>query len=275
MKSYEEFSASVYEKAETRRQKIRERRGALRNTALCIVAVMMVAALTGTYSRDRAAINSPNGPQQQITNSTENAPRKIGGGDRPQMLVVVKDGGEAKARVLKNLEDQQAFVGQLSPEESDGKASLKQEDTEAKTIHSFAELLDYLKQLPADSLPEMEDYDEAFFAENNLCVMPMDLDTDEAMAGTADGATKPYTEPSAEAILPTIPDDMDEGAGSEDSTSPDGAEPMEENAAAAEPTARPPFPSYEAGDASGSHLLQRFVRAFILLPVSKAMEKAE
>lgn len=268
MKSYEEFSASVYAKAEARQREIRERRGALRNTALCVVAVMAVAVLTGMYSRDRTALDPSAGTQTQINTATQYAPRKVGGGDRPQMLIVVKDGGEAKARVLRSPEDQQAFVGQLSPAEIDGKASFVQEDTEARTIHSFSEFLEYLRDLPADSVPEMEDYDEAFFAENNLCVMPMDLDTDEAAAQGGEPRRYVYTGPAEDAILPTIPDNLGEDT-TEDVTESefaDEAEPSNENAAL-EPTTRPPFPSSEAGGAG--HLFKRFVRAFILLPVSK------
>ena len=261
MKSYEEFSASVYAKAETRRNQIRQRRSNIRNTALCAAAVVTVAAFSGAYARNRAPEIEYN--VHEVAESEQNA-HKGGGGDRPQMLVVLKDGGESKARVLKNPEDQQALIRQLKPEESDSKISLIEGDSEAKTIYSAQELSDYLAQLRADSLPEMEDYDEAFFAENNLCVMPMDLNTDALHAEETTGEDATREEPAAEEILPTIPDDTPLGGAEEDA----GPEPETREGDPEPTTAQPPFPSTEAGGAGS--ILQRFVRVFILLPVSKA-----
>jgi len=262
LKSYEEFSASVYAKAETRRVRIRQRRSNLRNTALCTAAVITVAAFSGVYTRNRAVPEINDVHVNEVVESEQNA-RKGGGGDRPQMLVVLKDGGESKARILKRPEDQQALMRQLNPVERDGRISLKEGDAEAKTIYSAQELLDYLAQLRADSLPEMEDYDEAFFAENNLCVMPMDLDTDALYTEETTEDDAAPEELAAEGILPTIPDDTPLGG-----TEEDAATELDMGEGGPEPTtAQPPFPSAEAGDAGG--ILKRFVRVFILLPVSK------
>ena len=273
MKNYEAFSTSVYAKAEARRKKIRERNRMISQASLCVVMVAAVAAFSGMYSRDKIKPRIVLFDTQPIV--SEHVPRKAGEKDRPQMLVVRKEGGASKASVLKNPEEQQVYMRQLSPEDSGSKASFTQEDTEGATIHSLDELLSYLELLPSDSLPDMEEYDEEFFAQNDLYVMPLDLNTDEPETEPAAEETEPDEEAFSEvttteyvlsttttaiAALPTIPDDMPGDGIDLDHTDP--------NAAASELTTIPPFPSSEAA-AVENNAAASSVRVFILVPVSK------
>ena len=290
MKSYEAFSASVYEKTEARKKKIRARNRMISQTALCAVMVVAVAALSGVYSREQIK------PEIELYSMplqiAESVPHKLGKKDRPQMLVVMNEGGESKASILKTPEDQQVFVRQLSPENDDSKASLQQEAFEGTTIHSLEELASYLELLPAPAgpLPDMEDYDELFFAENDLYIMPLDLkdepiteepaeaaeappeeETTAAEEGTTaedtpeEAATEAETtaEATTAAPLPTIPDDVLGEDVDLDSTEPNAVA-----GAAAELTTIPPFPSSYAGDANEGSAA-RIVRVFILIPMSK------
>ena len=270
MKNYETFSTSVYAKAELRRKKNRERNHMISQASLCVVMVAAVAAFSGLYSRDKIKPRIVVFDAQPIV--AENVPRKAGEKDRPQMLVVRKEGGASKASVLKNPEEQQVYMRQLSPEDNSGNASLIQEDTEGTTIHSLDELVSYLELLPSDALPDMEEYDEAFFSQNDLYVMPLDLNTDEPETEVSAEEPEP-TEEDADATttedvlttttiahLPTIPDDMPG-----DDIVLDNAEP---NAAASELTTIPPFPSSDAA-AADNNAAASSVRVFLLVPVNK------
>jgi len=271
LKNYEAFSTSVYAKADVRRKKIRERNRMISQASLCVVMVAAVAAFSGIYSRDKIKPRIVLNDAQPI--ASESVPRKVGEKDRPQMLVVRKEGGASKASVLKNPEEQQVYMRQLSPEDNGGKASLDQENAEGITIHSLAELLRYLELLPSDSLPDMEEYDEEFFAHNDLYVMPLDLNTDDLPEDAFPEEDEPAEEDTAEvttteyvlstttlAALPTIPDDTPG-----DGVVPGNADP---NAAASELTTIPPFPSSDAA-AADNNAAASSVRVFLLVPVSK------
>ena len=272
MKNYEAFSTSVYAKAEVRRKKIRERNRMISQASLCVVVVAAVAAFSGVYSRENIKPRIVLNDAQQLV--AESTPNKMGEKDQPQMLVVRKEGGASKASVLKNPEEQQVYMRQLSPEDNGGKASFKHEDAEGAIIHSLDELVSYLELLPSDALPDMEEYDEEFFSHNDLYVMPLDLNTGEQVTAAATGETEPAEEEVSEvttteyvlsttaiAPLSTIPDDMPGDGAVLDNTDPD--------AAAFESTTIPPFPSSDAA-AADNGMDASSVRVFLLVPVSKA-----
>jgi len=260
LKSNEEFRAGVYARAEIekRRLALRQKR---RNASLSVAMVLLVAALAVPVVRGTRIVSDPlTAPEtgQEVFRSANRAARPS-----RMVLLMATASGETKAVVLENRDQQKDFVSQYKAamhlgDDDDLPMTPKEEDT-VLTIHSLDELIEFLAGFPEAAGSVALDYDEAFFLENNLCAMPMDL---SAQPGAEE--TTAAHETSAPAQMTTIPD----GTAPEGTTIPDG----ESAADATEADTQPAETTAAAAPQSlpeGTLLRGSGVKVLLLVPVNK------
>ena len=253
MKSNEEFRANVYARAERekRRLAVRQKR---RSASLSVALVLLVAAIAVPVVRGtRAGIDPLTAPetQQQVVRTASRAapPSRM-------VLLMATGSGETKAVVLENKDQQKDFVNQYKAAmrlgDDDDLPMTPTDEDSVLTIRSLEELIEFLAGFPEAAGTVTLDYDEAFFLENNLCAMPMDL---AAQPGAEEATT------AREASLPeqmtTIPD----GTAPDAETSEEGteAETAPEETTAAVPQSLP----------EGTILRGSGVKVLLLVPVNK------
>ena len=210
MKTNEEFRASVYARAEREKQRINLRRQKMRSASLSVAMVLLVAAIAVPLARNmRGEPGSLTGPK--ITQEELHIVNPAALGTRMVLLV------GTQAVVLENEAQQKEFVSKYKAAMNlgDGEdAPFPAADT-AKAIHSIDELTEFLAELPEAAESMKADYNEAFFAGNDLYAMPMALapqpeNTAAREAATTEAAMTTPAQVSAmpDAIIPeaTIPD---------------------------------------------------------------------
>ncbi|MDR0531294.1 MAG: hypothetical protein LBG83_04430 [Oscillospiraceae bacterium] len=207
MKDYDQFRGSVYQKAAIRREKTRERNRQLRNAALCAAVILAVGTaipLTRSHRLTTKDFALPT-PEFEAAQNASLPPNAAAPDGQPRMLVVIEKEGKAQAVVLKNRDEQQAFVNQYSASNQSGKAALVQEDSEALVLHSQGELSIYLAQQLPDEAPVdiVDDYDEAFFTANDLRAVPMDLTEEPTHAEIVPETTTAPTETTTDLFAET------------------------------------------------------------------------
>jgi len=133
-------------------------------------------------------------------------------------------------------------------------------------IHSLAELTEFLAELPEAAGAATLDYDEAFFLENDLCAMPLDLSAQPDAAGEPAAAK----ETSSAAQMTTIPDEtavpyetIPDGTAHDTEPSTDACE---AETTTEEPTSMAPAHTLP----SGGLLLVSDVKVLLLVPVNKS-----
>ena len=264
MKDLEGFRASVYARAEARRAKIRERNRKIRGAALGAAMVALVMAATAPAVRNGRIFVGVEQPivTQDHSNAPMSQPQKEAPPARVVLLMGTPDGGEAEVVVLDSSAKQIAFVDRYKadnnmPEEEDPVLTPVL-DSAAKTLHSKEELEAFLRLLPktSNSIQQViSEYDEEFFANNDLCAMPLDvmpaaMGAEETPEPNGEGVTEPY---SNETEPETNPD-----------TGP-AAEP-ETGMTQAEDQSRPPPPSTTPEE---SMLPENGVQMLLLVPTNK------
>ena len=182
MKSYEAFSASVYAKAETRRNQIKARNQRIRNvsvSALCAL-VIAVAALPLSRMVQPVVLEPPLTTQE---NNMEHGAH-LGQTNAPRMVLLSSD---ANAVLLVDHEAKQAFVSEFRQAnnlcEYQGLPVIPVFEN-AVSIQTAEELAEFIAELPQDTEALQEiigDYDEDFFAEHDLYTMPMGIGMPEGI----------------------------------------------------------------------------------------------
>jgi len=170
LKSNEEFRASVYARAEGEKLRLAAKRTKMRNASLSVAMVLVVAALAVPLARITGG-----GPESlteaAITQDVIRSANRAAAMSSRMVLVVATPSGQRKAVVLEDKEQQKDFANQykltMDPEEGEPAAA----------IHSADELTAFLAGLPEAAEAVAIDYDEAFFADNDLYAMPMLLAT--------------------------------------------------------------------------------------------------
>ena len=197
MKTNEEFRASVYARAEREKQRIYARRQKARSASLSVLMMLLVAAIAMPLARNirqlGGFITEPPATQEII-----HTVNPVALGTRMVLLV------GAQAVVLENEAQQKEFVSKykeainLAAEEG---APFPAAET-PKAIHSTDELTEFLAELPEAAEAMRLEYNEAFFVNNDLYAMPMEL---AAQPESIDpqGTAEPTTVP---AQMSTIPD---------------------------------------------------------------------
>ena len=195
MKTNEEFRASVYARAEREKQRIAVRRQKMRNVSLSVVMMLLVAAIAVPLARN---LRGPVDPitEPPITQEETHTANPAALGTRMVLLV------GTQAVVLENEAQKKAFVNEYknAMNWSDGEdAPFPAVDT-AKAIHSADELAEFLAELPEAAEAMRLEYNEAFFAGNDLYAMPMEL------AAQPENTTAPRTGATAPAQPTAAPD---------------------------------------------------------------------
>ena len=195
MKDNEQFRASVYARAERKKEQLAARRQKLRNASLSAAMVLLAAALAVPAIRNTrtgdAELTAPDTRQQVLHIPNRAAPVYV--------LLMSTGSGDTQAVVLENKDQQKEFVSKYKAAMNlgeDDSLPMPAADTD-RAIYSAEELTAYLTELLEAAGPTvLLDYDEAFFLDNNLYAMPMDLTPQQ-------GGT-----PREDTIIPgaTIPD---------------------------------------------------------------------
>ena len=217
MKNPEEFRASVYARAQREKERLALRRQKIRNASLSAAMLLLVAALavplarTGPKPAERQVIHIPN----------QAAPVSV--------LLMSTASGETRGVVLDNQAQQKELMNKYKTamnlgDDEDSSMVLAAEPAQA--IRSNEELVAYLAGLLEAAGTVILDYDEAFFLENILYAMPMDM----AAQPNADEDTTAARETSLPAQMTTIPDAPD----AEPPTTGDGAETVTDEPASTE-----------------------------------------
>lgn len=246
MKSYEDFRAAVYDRAEREQARITARRKKLRNASLSAVTVLIVAALAVPMVRNASTSFGPAATDrvEEVQNSINQA------GSSSRMVLLVKSpSGETQAVILENNDKQKEFYSKykaaMNLAEGEDLPMMPEADT--KTIHSTDELSQFLSELPKAAESAVTDFDEAFFEANDLCAMPMSLDSQTgttAPEGTTNTLISTVPQPT------TIPDGAPDETTGETTTSPD------ESTSLAQPTQSLPAEALQGG-----------VKVLLLVPV--------
>ena len=250
MKNHEEFRASVYARAEREKERLAARRLKMRNASLSIAMVLLVAALAVPAIRNTSTgdegLTAPETVQQVL-----HAPKRAAPSSR-MVLLMSTASGETQAVVLENQDQQKDFVNLYKAAMhlgDDDSLPMPAADT-ARAIHSTDELVEFLAGLLEAAGTLVLDYDEAFFLDNNLYAMPMELAPQQGGSAAREETTIP------DATIPdatTIPD-------AEFST-----EPAEAEIAPDEPTSPAALQSLpESGLLQGAD-----VKVLLLVPVNK------
>jgi len=196
LKNPEEFRASVYARAEREKERLALRRQKIRNASLSAAMLLLVAALavplarTGPKPTERQVVHIPN----------HAAPVSV--------LLMSTASGEARGVVLNNQAQQKELMDKYKTAMNLGDGedpSMVLTAEPAQTIRSNEELVAYLAGLLEAAGTVILDYDEAFFLENILYAMPMDMATQP----NADEETTAARETSLPAQMTTIPDAPD------------------------------------------------------------------
>lgn len=215
MKTSEQFYASVYAKAEAKQAQIKTRNRRIRNGSVSALCVLAVAALAVPLSRMNSVEPFPPPPtivEQPVRRN------ELFLGPTNARMVLLYDGNGANAAVLLNDQtEKQAFVDEFRKannlSENEG-IPLAPALEEMITIQSVEELVEFLTELPQDIefLQEaIDEFDEAFFLENDLCAMPIEFDLEP----------EELPDEAPEAAPDALPDD---GSAYPDETDPDAAE---------------------------------------------------
>jgi len=197
LKTNEEFRASVYARAEREKQRIDARRQKVRSASLSVAMLLLVAAIAVPLARMyRGPVDDITQPP--VTNVVIHTVNPAALGTRMVLLV------GTQAVVLENEAQQKEFVNKYKAAMNlgDGEGAPFPAADTAKAIHSADELAEFLAELPEAAEAMRHEYDEAFFAGNDLYAMPMEL------AAQPEGATAPATTAGPASItdpMPAIP----------------------------------------------------------------------
>ncbi|MDR2752795.1 MAG: hypothetical protein LBB50_00615, partial [Oscillospiraceae bacterium] len=177
MKNCEEFRASVYARAQVRKNETAARKIKIRNTVLSVMVVAVAAAATVPIARrgrlfPPATEPPPNKAQQVVVGRLQLENVR----DKQLVAVVEKENNTPGFAVLNSSAKQKAFVRQYKTvnhlnETQD--IAMSPVYGEAKTVHSAEELNEYLDALPQSTalLRQIASfYGDAFFSANDLCV---------------------------------------------------------------------------------------------------------
>ena len=205
MKNHEQFRASVYARAEREKERLAARRLKMRNASLSIAMVLLVAALAVPVARnmrtgDEGLTAPETGQQVQQVLHIPNRAAPV------RVLLMSTASGETHAVVLENQDQQKDFASLYKAAMNlgdDDSLPMTPAADAASAIHSTDELMEFLAGLLEVAGTVMLDYDEAFFLDNNLYAMPMDLAPQQ---GSREATT------AAKAARPTIPDGTDPDA---------------------------------------------------------------
>lgn len=202
MKSSEDFRAAVYERARREQARITARRQKMRNVSLSAVVMLLVAGLAIPLARNTGSGANP-GNVQNVSN-----PANRGGSSSRMLLLVGTESGDTQAVMLENNDQQKQFVSQykeaLNLGDDEALAMTPEAADTVQTIRSREELAAYLAQLPKAVASLIEDYDESFFRENELCAMPMALPAQSDDPAAEE--TTVQSEATAAVEMLTIPD---------------------------------------------------------------------
>lgn len=263
MKNNEEFRACVYARAEREKERIAARRLMARNACLSVAMVLLVAALTVPLARSPQPGADPRtDPALEKTQDVSRSANLAGAPIAPRMVLLVSSSGKTQAVVLENQDQQKDFVSKYAAAMHMGDdEGLALPASDVKTIHSTDELTQFLAELPEAAVAVTPDYDEAFFRDNDLRVMPMELSAQDSARdmSTTEVKAAASTEP-----LATIPD----ATSAESAALPDGDDPTQATEAAettAEQTTAVPSPP----QAGNGLQLQAGMKVLILVPVNK------
>ena len=265
MKNFEGFRASVYARAEARRAEIRERNRKIRGAALSAAMIALVMAVMVPVVRN-ANIFSPKGTTtappfietQNHDNTAAREPREAPPARRV-LLMGTPDGGAAEVVVLDSDAKQKAFVEKYKLPTEEALSFTPVLDSAVETLHSTEELEAFLQSLPktSDSMQQViSEYDEEFFASNDLYAMPIDI----VPAGIGVEETLPVvTETETEPVTETGPVPETETTVPAETTMEADMEPS-----------RPPPPSKPTDEPLG----ENDVQVLLLVPTNKTQREA-
>ena len=204
MKSNEDFRVSVYARAEREKRRIAVRRQKVRNASLSAFMVLLVAVVAVPLARD--ARTDPEAITIPDAVISQDQPHVVKPAAQAARMVLLMD---TQAVVLENEAQQKDFMNQYKAaihlEEGAG-APFPASDM-AQAIHSLDELIAFLDAMPHGAEAMKLDYDEAFFEDNNLYAMPMELSAPPEESTTAQ-RTEPHQTTTASGQTPTIPDSI-------------------------------------------------------------------
>jgi len=262
LKNPEEFRASVYARAEREKERLAARRQKVRNTSLSVAMVLLVAVLAIPVARimrtDVDPLTVPETVRQSVQSAKRAAPPSR------MVLLMATASGERQAVVLDSKDQQKEFVSQYKNAihmGDDEDLPITPTTDNVRMIHSVEELAEFLAELPEAAGTVTLDYDEAFFLENNLCAMPMDL-------AVQPGATEEPTtegEASSSAQMTTIPD----GTTIPDETTIPDDEPFTQDIETETEAGEPASTVAAHTLPEGGLLLISDVKVLLLVPVSK------
>jgi len=267
LKDLEGFRASVYARAEARRAQIRARNRKIQGAALGAAMVALVMSVMVPAVRGRRVFVGTATEQPIVMQDHSNAPmsqqQKEAPPSRMVLLMGVPGGGEAEVVVLDSSAKQIAFVDKYRadnnmPAEEDPVLT-PVPDSAARALHSTEELKAFLQSLPKtnDSMKQViSEYDDEFFASNDLCVMPLDImpaavGAQEITQPGGDGVTEPYRDETEPETNPGVNPEID---GSEAGMAEENMDPS-----------RPPLPS----DPAEGTLPENGVQMLLLVPTNK------
>jgi hypothetical protein len=197
LKSNEDFRASVYARAEREKTRLAARRQKTRSASLSVAMVLLVAALAIPITRGvRTGGVGSTAPvtEQQVLHVPNRA--------APLVLLMSKESGKAQAVALETREQNRDFAKQYK-----AAANLGDEDSlpmpaadTARELSSKEELVEYLTELLEASGIVTLDYDEAFFLDNSLYAMPMELAPQLNSAAREQTTIPDATIPDGEAV---------------------------------------------------------------------------
>ena len=264
MKTNEEFRASVYARAEREKQRIDARRQKARSASLSVVMVLVVAAIAVPLARMYRGPVDEITAQQPVTNVEIHTVKPGALGTRMVLLV------GTQAVVLENEAQQKEFVSKYKEAMNlgDGEGAPFPGVDTAKAIHSIDELTEFLAELPEAAEAMRLDYNEAFFAGNDLYAMPMELAAQPE--STAAPATTTGTE-AATAGAPAVPDAIiPEATTIPDAVLPSNADAPSEPERVAPSVEGEELPTEALTSFPDSGLLRNsHVRVLLLVPVNK------
>jgi len=232
----------VYARAEREKERLALRRQKIRNASLSAAMLLLVAALAVPLARigpkptERQVLHIPN----------QAAPVSV--------LLMSTASGETRGVVLDNQAQQKELVSKyktaMNLEDGEDSSMIPTADT-AQEIRSNEELVAYLSELLEAAGTVILDYDEAFFLENILYAMPMDMATQPNAEETTAAR-----ETSLPAQMTTIPDGPD---AEPPATDAEGETWADEPASTTAPQALPDSGQLQASD----------VKVLLLVPVNK------
>ncbi len=215
MKNAADFAASVYARADVKKQEIRRRNRVARRAGasagmLALILVAVAVTQNAGWRKPLVAVDKATVPvlwsEKQLTQTTEEEV------DVVDMSLLLRQGqgtGEVKTIHLNNRADEYSVLSAYRSEaglEDNGNLALVPIPGQSETVLSKEDLSDYLRKLDveADFASAMAAYDDAYFAEHVLVVGAVgiiDLTAQEEAT-----APPPETQGTTEPVYTTFPE---------------------------------------------------------------------